>query len=194
MKASYSELHRTASENGPISKIGTFRLELMGMAGLLLMLYHSSFRIPNVTASYCYTHIRWLFAIGVDLFFLLSGYGLYHSMRRDPDVRRFYKKRLLRLLPTYLLFVTGWFAISLGRGIETPASFLQKHAVITFFTHGEVDVWFIAAILLVYTTYSNYSVAAAFLMNIAAYVLAVFAAWHLNKLSGFLTRRISKAS
>lgn len=349
MTGSKKKLQRGTAENGLIARIGEYRVELMGVAMVLIMLYHSTYRIPNAAVSGIYSHIRWLFSIGVDLFFLLSGFGLYHSMRRDPNPWHFYKKRLLRIFPTYFLFAAAWFVISLALRIETAASFLWKYTLISFFISGEATIWFISAIillyllfpllyrtaerarvvlyllsavlylgsfycmtqlgecaleriarlfavrvptffaglllaqsacrqedfelpplrsallllgclilltvnsfadlffcrwlervlflpcsillcgtvgsalhglkkrkiswrflsvlgqitlpvylihervLLVYTTYSNYSAVAIFFMNIAAYVLAVFAAWHLNRLSGFLTKRIAKA-
>ena len=36
-------------------------------------------------------------------FFVVSGYSIAHSLERDPDPRQFYKRRLWRLYPVYLI-------------------------------------------------------------------------------------------
>lgn len=38
---------------------------------------------------------------GVQLFFLISGFLIFKSLDRDPDIKRFYKKRILRIIPVY---------------------------------------------------------------------------------------------
>lgn len=136
-----------------IKKISLYRRELMGVAMLLIMRYHSSFPIPSAAISNVYGHIRYFFAIGVDVFLFLSGFGLYYSYHKTPDLLGFYKKRLLRLLPSYFLIIAGWFAVSTALGIETPGSFLPKYSLISFFTNGEAAIWFIAAILLLYLVF-----------------------------------------
>jgi peptidoglycan/LPS O-acetylase OafA/YrhL len=55
-------------------------------------------------------------ALGVDGFFLLSGYLIVESWRRNPEFLNFLRKRMLRMLPGYLVAVAlsvlavGWLA------------------------------------------------------------------------------------
>jgi len=43
--------------------------------------------------------------LGVPLFFFISGFGLYYSYSLQPSVKTFIRKRLLRILPGYLLSI-----------------------------------------------------------------------------------------
>src|SRR4051794_41818100 len=60
--------------------------------------------------------------IGVDLFFVLSGYliggQLLAELARNNrlDLRRFYARRALRILPAYLFILTIYFLLPLWRG------------------------------------------------------------------------------
>ena len=65
--------------------------------------------------------------IGVSVFFLISGFLLYRpfavshlSRRASPNARRFWERRLLRIVPAYWLALTvltyGFHAITLGPG------------------------------------------------------------------------------
>ncbi len=46
-------------------------------------------------------------AVGVDIFFVISGYLIAQSWARDPSLRRFAAKRARRILPG-LIFAVGW--------------------------------------------------------------------------------------
>lgn len=72
--------------------LSKFRGELMGVAIILIMIFHcGALSIGR---------------IGVETFVLLSGVGLYFSLSKDSNPRKFFRKRLLRILPTYFLFAT----------------------------------------------------------------------------------------
>ena len=48
---------------------------------------------------------------GVDLFFFLSGFGLYGSLSQKPGLRDYWKRRARRLLPAYWPFCALWLAV-----------------------------------------------------------------------------------
>ncbi|WP_025691346.1 acyltransferase family protein [Paenibacillus zanthoxyli] len=82
--------------------ISTYRTQLMGIAILWIVFFHStintsSFPIINTFKTIGYG--------GVDIFLMLSGLGLYFSCQKDNNVITFYKRRLLRIIPTYMIFV-----------------------------------------------------------------------------------------
>ena len=68
----------------------------MGFAMLWIMIFHANLNVP-------FLKVLWEGGYGgVDIFMLLSAYGLYHSMKKHPvGLGAFYKKRLLRILPSY---------------------------------------------------------------------------------------------
>ncbi len=45
-------------------------------------------------------------AEGVVFFYLISGYGIAASLSKDFDVKRFYKKRIVRIVPIYYFVIT----------------------------------------------------------------------------------------
>ena len=77
--------------------------------------------------------------IGVSIFFLISGFLLYRPFvlshltgERSPNTRRFWQRRLLRIVPAYWLALTvltyGFHLVSLGPGWQGVVShylFLQ---------------------------------------------------------------------
>jgi len=72
------------------------RSAIMGIAMIWVVLYHYQLQGPLAAP------FRLGFT-GVDLFMFVSGLGLYFSLSKDDNVKRFYKMRLLRILPIYYL-------------------------------------------------------------------------------------------
>ena len=93
---------------------------------------------------------------GVDLFFFLSGFGLAHSKLRFASPWQFYKKRLLRIFPPFLLvlFIRCLASPSLGW-----KSFLWGATTLPYwfpsirrYTFG----WFVSVILALYALFPAY--------------------------------------
>lgn len=72
---------------------------VMGIAILLIVFLHTSFRFPFILH-----YIRRLGYVQVDTFMMLSGYGLYYSLSKTTDLYGYIKKRWLRIYPSYFLF------------------------------------------------------------------------------------------
>lgn len=78
---------------------------------------------------------------GVDVFLLLSGYGIYHSLKNELRIKNYVKKRLQRITPPVLLF---WLAIS---AISKDTMFYNPvHMANVFFS----SYWYIVMIILCY--------------------------------------------
>lgn len=77
---------------------------------------------------------------GVDIFFLLSGYGLVKSYEKTGIDRAFVLKRIMNTYVPYLL-VIGFFAI-IEKGITTPMD-------VVYFLIG-YDYWFMAVLFAMY--------------------------------------------
>ena len=80
------------------SRISKFRQPLMGFAIIWVFMLHS-----GKTGNMYYDAIRFYGWAGVDFFFFLSAIGLCYSLSRDNNILNFYKKRIIRILPTWLL-------------------------------------------------------------------------------------------
>ncbi len=82
---------------------------IRGIAVLFILIYHcSDFRAANIVDDYffMFTHSMW---VGVDLFFVLSGFLITSILISTKDCvnyfKSFYLRRALRIFPLYYLFV-----------------------------------------------------------------------------------------
>ncbi|SDB68409.1 hypothetical protein SAMN02910263_04176 [Butyrivibrio sp. INlla16] len=73
--------------------ISKYRKELMGIAIMLIVISHNNLDFPwvfhNVNSG-----IKMLCHVGVDIFFLLSGFGCYYSMKKTAIRYHFTRKEL----------------------------------------------------------------------------------------------------
>lgn len=63
--------------------------------------------------------IFWVFfQIGIDIFLLVLGIGYIFSYAKDKNTNKFLKKRIIRIILTYLIAITLWaiFSILVGGG------------------------------------------------------------------------------
>lgn len=125
-----------------LADISLFRSEIMGWSIIGIMMLH--FRFISITplgflAQYGFT--------GVDIFIFVSGFGLFYSLEKDHHILRFYKKRLLRIFPTY--YIIG-FVSSLLIEHDDILTFLYRYTTIGFWTDGPYSTWYIPSIVLLY--------------------------------------------
>ncbi len=99
-------------------------------------------------------------ALGVDMFLLLSAYGLQASIERN-SLGTFYKNRIKRLFPLYIFFLLTVF-LTFERDCPIDRIMLQCLCQVTgfslfmypdFFSCGFCFDWFTPAILLVYMVF-----------------------------------------
>lgn len=125
-----------------LKDISTYRSELMGWAILWIMMLHFTFtqiKPLGFIAQYGFA--------GVEIFMLVSGFGLYFSLDKDSNLSHFYKKRLLRIFPTYYLL--GLFA-SLLLYHDDIITYLFRYTTIGFWTGSDYSEWYIPSIVFLY--------------------------------------------
>lgn len=95
--------------------ISNQRGALFGLAILAIVWHHLPVVIPfavegTITIGFLNNIFHYLCDVGVDIFFLLSGFGLYYSMKKREGKKEtdndFYKKRIARIAPYYFVGVT----------------------------------------------------------------------------------------
>lgn len=89
---------------------------------------------------------------GVDIFFFLSGFGLFYSSLKKTSAIQFYKKRILRILPAYLLvmLIKDLCAHTLS------FSFFLEASTLGFWLpwlHWPYFAWFIPSIMMFYLVF-----------------------------------------
>lgn len=87
---------------------------LRGLAVLVVVLFHGTVNGPRFVAL-SYRELRDFGWMGVDLFFVLSGFlitGILHDTRGQPRYfSNFYARRALRIMPLYFVYLAIFFAI-----------------------------------------------------------------------------------
>lgn len=133
------------------------RTALMGISILLILLFHFTEDCKIYEVHYG-GFVKWfktyVGSSSVDMFLFLSGLGLYYSMKKNPDVPGFYRRRLVKLVIPYLLVaVPSWCVFDLVLNHKGMWRMLQDLSFVTFFTEGVRWFWYIGAILACYLAY-----------------------------------------
>jgi len=128
----------------------------MGVAILWIMVFHAEMTFPSWLAPL--TWIQETGYGGVDIFLFLSGLGLYFSLDKNPNVGRFYRNRLLRILPTYwavILFSAAAEYILLHR--RTPiVELFYMLSTVGFWINATKFDWYIPSLLVLYAVFPLY--------------------------------------
>ena len=122
--------------------ISTYRSELMGWAILWIMMLHFTFnqiKPLGFIAQYGYA--------GVDIFMMVSGFGLFLSLEKDDNISKFYRKRLLRIFPTYY-FIGVFSCLFLNH--TSLQDFIFRYSTIGFWTGELYADWYIPSIIALY--------------------------------------------
>lgn len=137
-----------------LANISKYRGELMGLAILFVMLFHVS--VPRTDAFF---GLRRMGNIGVDMFFFLSGIGLWYSWTRNADAMNFFKKRLLRIYPAWLIlaslyYIPDFLAIPWVKHSGNSTNIIDLIGNITinwdFWLNDELTFWYIPATMMLY--------------------------------------------
>lgn len=133
--------------------INLYRVEIMGFAALIITVMHlfvsfyEDAQIPYLTILLKRGNI------GVDIFLLLSGCGLFYSMEKSSDILYFYKKRIKRVLIPYAILSLPYWLLLYWYVHKNLCQLLKDITLVSFWTQGITHYWFVAFILPVYLLY-----------------------------------------
>ncbi len=143
------------ASNIEMAGISRFRGELMGAAMLFVMLFHVSLNRDDP-----FYGLRRCGNVGVDMFLFLSGVGLWFAWVKRPSVRSFYRRRLLRILPTWLVVAGAFYGTDYLGPRRFSQSVIDLIGDITvnwdFWLHDELTFWYVPAILALYLFAPHY--------------------------------------
>lgn len=170
-----------------------YKTELMGVAICLIIWFHSIYTVNNAALSF----IKNICDIGVDIFMFLSGFSLAYSFSKDSNVKHFYKKRFLRILPTYfLIFFFVYLYHDLVKQNGNICDVLYNLLFLNFFLDGNIFIWFIPVILVyylitpLYIKLVRYNNKITYLPYIVAILLILFIVFDIKISHGFLWLRL----
>jgi peptidoglycan/LPS O-acetylase OafA/YrhL len=130
------------------SLLSKYRTQLMGIAILWIILRHSDF--DDTIVPFVVRLLRRSGYGGVDIFFFLSGLGIYFAYQKE-NVKSFFKKRFLRILPYYIPIVilfTVFFQYPNGM-ISFKGIFLRIF-ILDYWVEADSLGWYIPVALLFY--------------------------------------------
>lgn len=127
------------------------RLYLMGFSIIWIIAYHFAF-YSNLLPIGIVDFFLGKGYLGVDIFLLVSSFGLCHSLNKNR-LRTFYRNRLRRIFPMYLLFL-AILLLFFGKYYSDPGwkLFLFQITGISSFRHVDVE-WYIPALICIYITF-----------------------------------------
>ena len=86
-----------------LKEVIKYRKIWMGFAILWVIFFHFGYKPPDPLAALQSSGYS-----GVDIFFFASGIGCYLSYSRDKNAAAFIKRRFIRIMPTYFVFIVIW--------------------------------------------------------------------------------------
>lgn len=114
---------------------------LMGVAMLLVIVFHFFCWVTNPIGK---LNIGF---IGVDIFLFLSGFGLSYSFEKN-GLLDFYKRRIIRIYPTYFLAVTLTYIFVKW----SPIQLINNYITIGFYINGGANRydWYLESLFTLY--------------------------------------------
>jgi len=125
-----------------------FRQMIYGASALWLMFFHANINLPLKGRWMLPAAFKYLGNCNVEVFLLLSAFGLYSSLSRNADLKRFYLRRMERVfLPSFLVAALFYgFTTSGTRNYIAEMTFLP-------YWFGANSLWFVSFILTMYLVY-----------------------------------------
>lgn len=130
------KIHSLLSEN---------RMSIFGISLIWIFFRHTFFY--NSFSFDIFDYLVRIGDIGVDIFMFMSAYGLCFSYRKYSNKKQFYKKRLLRIVPSVFTLL---FMFAIIDSFLFDASIIKCINPLYWFNSLYSTYWFIGAILLFY--------------------------------------------
>ena len=133
--------------------LSDYRSFLMGIAIISIIIFHVTEDCHNYHYMFngvIKLYYNYISAVGVDIFLLLSGLGLLYSMKKNDNIKEFYKKRYLKILIPYLVVAIPaliQFCIAYNQDISY---FFKELSFINVFLIGTRKYWYVVFICICY--------------------------------------------
>ena len=130
------------------------RTAIMGFAILWIMFFHLPFEIDSIKIL---GFIKNAGYSGVDIFFFLSGFGLYFSVTKETfTLKEYYKRRFARIMPEFWLVLTIIFVVNLDFSVTGVLDYICKATTLGYWLPWldmPYFLWYISAIMMFYAIY-----------------------------------------
>lgn len=127
--------------------LSQYRLTFMGVAIFWIFFYHTGVSILGLRELFS---VGW---IGVEIFFLVSGLGLSQSLSKDSDLWRFYKRRSVRIIPTWLAILLLMHIVGYVAGFNIPhtwSEYIEYYTGVGWWLGGMFYEWYMPTLIAFY--------------------------------------------
>lgn len=125
----------------------TYREVWMGLAMLWIMFFHTMISFPSSALKY----VKALGYGGVDIFLFAAGIGNYYSYLRDESPLDFLKRKIYRLAPAYIPFISLWCIVQVIWGGLDPLFIVGNlFGIQGFSSSGKFFNWYLTGIAICY--------------------------------------------
>lgn len=134
--------------------ISKYRTEIMGYAILGVMLAHIKGICGFPDTIFNKLLGVFCFSVFTGGFVFLTGLGLCFSLYKDGNLKRFYMKRIKRLLISYWIISTPYFLYTDLYLNSDAVAFVEHVTTISFWLQGNYSgMWYIAMTVVIYLIY-----------------------------------------
>lgn len=127
--------------------LSSYRQTFMGVAIFWVFFYHTGVSILGLRELFS---VGW---IGVEIFFLVSGFGLSQSLSKDANLLRFYKRRFVRIVPTWLAILILMHVVGYLAGFNVPKTigeYIEWYTGMGWWLSGMFYEWYIPTLMAFY--------------------------------------------
>lgn len=139
------------------SYLSKYRNSIYGIAIILIIAFHYFILVQKtegIFATIARVYSFTIGSVGVDIFMIMSGVCLFYSLKRNPNVLEFYKKRCKRIIVPYIIVsFMFWYIRDIALEPLGTKRLIKDMTFYTFFTEGDRSLWYILAIMIVYLIY-----------------------------------------
>ena len=132
-------------------RITRYKGAMMGFA-IFIVLYGHLLYYHSGLQNYQDLNITLWYTVGsIDMFMFLSGFGIYHSLKKDADPLRFMQRRISRLLPAWAPFILVYCGFMLLTDQMNKWQFLGNLTTFGWWTRiGGQFNWYVPTLLAAY--------------------------------------------
>lgn len=134
--------------------LSKYRSEFMGIAALWVLSLHL---FSEMYHDVSFPVLHYIFErgnMGVDIFLILSGMGLFCSFSKRESIKEFYKNRFTKVvLPWLIMSIPYWGIIYFMAEEYSVAELLSAYLGISFWTRGISATWYIQLVIVLYLAY-----------------------------------------
>ena len=127
--------------------LSQYRLSFMGVAIFWVFFYHTGVTILGLRELFS---VGW---IGVEILFLVSGFGLSQSLSKDANLLRFYKRRFVRIVPTWLAILLLMHIVGYVAGFNIPhtwSEYIEYYTGVGWWLGGMFYEWYMPTLIAFY--------------------------------------------